>query len=113
MSERYGPKADGGMASSTKTPATAGVGDDAPKALDADGSIGKQFTGMVAGGNAYLVGQSRKLTPSIEQGAIGGMAQKIGGPLDKDGVIGKQFTTEGSIGGTVQDNLGGVNKKSN
>ncbi|EON98235.1 hypothetical protein UCRPA7_6203 [Phaeoacremonium minimum UCRPA7] len=92
MSERYGPKADGGMASSTKTPATAGVGDDAPKALDADGSIGKQFT---------------------EQGAIGGMAQKIGGPLDKDGVIGKQFTTEGSIGGTVQDNLGGVNKKSN
>lgn len=41
------------------------------------------------------------------------MAQKIGGPLDKDGVIGKQFTTEGSIGGSVQENLGGTSKKSN
>lgn len=47
MSERYGPKAEGGMASSAKTPATAGIGEDKPKALDADGSIGKQFTGMV------------------------------------------------------------------
>jgi len=42
-----------------------------------------------------------------EDGAIGGTAQKIGGPLDKDGMIGKQFTTEGSIGGSVQGALGG------
>lgn len=41
------------------------------------------------------------------------MAQKIGGPLDKDGAIGKQFTTEGTIGGTVQDKLGGMAHKSN
>lgn len=46
-------------------------------------------------------------------GAIGGTAQKIGGPLDKDGAIGKQFTTEGSIGGTVQDKMGGTASRSN
>lgn len=57
-----------------------------PKAFDAQGAVGKQFT---------------------EQGAIGGTAQKIGGPLDKEGAISKQFTTEGSIGGTVQSALGG------
>ncbi|KAF4949240.1 hypothetical protein FSARC_13546 [Fusarium sarcochroum] len=60
-----------------------------PKAMDEQGSIGKQFT---------------------ERGVIGGTAQKIGGPFDKEGVIGKQFTSEGSIGGTVQDNMGGAKK---
>lgn len=53
------------------------------------------------------------LTCFLEAGAIGGTAQKVGGPFDKDGAVGKQFTTEGSIGGTVQDNLGGQTKKSN
>ena len=47
------------------------------------------------------------------EGALGGIAQKIGGPLDKEGMIGKQFTTEGSIGGTVQNAMGGTSKKSN
>lgn len=47
---------------------------------------------------------------STENGAIGGTAQKIGGPFDKEGMIGKQFTTEGSIGGTVQNNMGGEKK---
>ncbi|KAF4951046.1 hypothetical protein FGADI_7783 [Fusarium gaditjirri] len=60
-----------------------------PKVMDEHGSVGKQFT---------------------ENGAIGGTAQKIGGPFDKEGVIGKQFTTEGSIGGTVQNNMGGEKK---
>lgn len=41
------------------------------------------------------------------------MAQKVGGPFDKEGAIGKQFTTEGSIGGTVQENMGGKANKSN
>jgi len=41
------------------------------QAFKDDGAIGKQFT---------------------EKGAIGGTAQKIGGPFDKDGAIGKQFT---------------------
>lgn len=54
-----------------------------------------------------------RLTHSPEQGAIGGTADKIGGPLAKDGVIGKQFTTEGSIGGTVQNVAGGTSSKSN
>ena len=38
----------------------------------------------------------------IADGAIGGTAQKVGGPFDKDGTIGSNFTADGSIGGTVQ-----------
>ncbi|GAB1319581.1 hypothetical protein MFIFM68171_09791 [Madurella fahalii] len=87
-----GPKSTGGKASETRTGATAHLGVDKPGAFDAQGAIGKQFT---------------------PEGAIGGAAQKVGGPLDKEGVIGKQFTTEGSIGGTVQDMMGGKSKTSN
>lgn len=36
----------GGMAGSVQTPANAHLGHDKPKAFDADGAIGKQFTGM-------------------------------------------------------------------
>ncbi|KAK5192587.1 hypothetical protein LTR92_007762 [Exophiala xenobiotica] len=50
-------------------------------ALDARGSVGKQFT---------------------TDGVLGGLAQKIGGPLDKDGTVGKQFTESGILGGTAQ-----------
>ncbi|KAF4535557.1 hypothetical protein BFW01_g9739 [Lasiodiplodia theobromae] len=53
--------------------------------FSSEGSIGKQFT---------------------TQGAIGGTAQKLGGPFDAQGAIGKQFTDKGSIGGTVQEHLG-------
>ncbi|KAF3769775.1 hypothetical protein M406DRAFT_270747 [Cryphonectria parasitica EP155] len=80
------------MSGQTQTPANSNIGHDAPKAFDADGSIGKQFT---------------------EAGAIGGTAQKVGGPFDKEGAIGKQFTAEGGIGGMVQDKMGGQTKKSN
>lgn len=38
----------------------------------------------------------------VADGAIGGTAQKVGGPFDKDGTIGSNFTTDGAIGGTVQ-----------
>ncbi|PSK51843.1 hypothetical protein C1H76_8468 [Elsinoe australis] len=54
-------------------------------AFDASGAIGKQFT---------------------TEGALGGAAQKVGGPFDAQGAIGKQFTTAGSIGGSVQEHLG-------
>ncbi|KAI0815529.1 hypothetical protein F5Y07DRAFT_183346 [Xylaria sp. FL0933] len=91
-SSNTGSKTSTGMASQAKTPATAGLGEDKPKAFDAEGTIGKQFT---------------------EQGALGGAAQKIGGPLDKEGMIGKQFTTEGSIGGSVQSTMGGTKGRSN
>ncbi|GAB7353151.1 hypothetical protein MBLNU459_g3685t1 [Dothideomycetes sp. NU459] len=53
--------------------------------FDANGAIGKQFT---------------------TDGAIGGTAQKIGGPFDAQGSIGKHFTQDGSIGGSVQEQLG-------
>ena len=53
--------------------------------FDAKGSIGKQFT---------------------SEGAVGGTAQKIGGPLHEQGAIGKQFTEQGSIGGAAQGILG-------
>ncbi|KAI0404987.1 hypothetical protein F4802DRAFT_208597 [Xylaria palmicola] len=91
-SSNTGSKVSTGTASATTTPANAGLGEDKPKAFDAQGSVGKQFT---------------------ENGAIGGAAQKIGGPLDKDGMVGKQFTAEGSIGGTVQSTMGGTKGRSN
>ncbi|KAI2602392.1 hypothetical protein GGR54DRAFT_645089 [Hypoxylon sp. NC1633] len=91
-SSSTGGKTNTGMASQVKTPANSGIGEDKPKMFDAQGAIGKQFT---------------------EQGAVGGAAQKVGGPLDKDGMIGKQFTTDGSIGGSVQSTLGGQGSKSN
>ncbi|KAK9415244.1 hypothetical protein SUNI508_02092 [Seiridium unicorne] len=85
-SSNTGSKTTGGMSSSTTTPANAGIGEDKPKAFDAQGAIGKQFT---------------------EQGALGGAAQSIGGPFSKDGAIGSAFTTEGGIGGSVQNAMGG------
>ncbi|KAI1880834.1 hypothetical protein JX265_001074 [Neoarthrinium moseri] len=91
-SSSTGSKSSTGMASATTTPANAAIGQDKPKAFDAQGAIGKQFT---------------------EQGALGGAAQAVGGPFDKEGVIGKQFTTEGGIGGSVQNAMGGTKGKSN
>ncbi|KAK3378720.1 hypothetical protein B0T24DRAFT_545143 [Lasiosphaeria ovina] len=82
-----GPKATGGMASARTTAANASLGVDKPKVFDSEGAIGKQFT---------------------EEGVIGGLGQKIGGPMDKEGAIGKQFTDQGSIGGTVQNMMGGT-----
>lgn len=103
----------GGMSGATQTPANSHLGQDKPKAFDAAGSIGHQFTGTPLL-HAAKVTQNYSLIPHLsEDGAIGGTAQKIGGPLDKDGAIGKQFTTEGSIGGTVQDKLGGTANRSN
>ncbi|GAW26732.1 hypothetical protein SAMD00023353_4600310 [Rosellinia necatrix] len=91
-SSNTGSKTATGTASAVTTPANAGIGEDKPRAFDAQGTIGKQFT---------------------EQGALGGAAQKIGGPLDREGMIGKQFTAEGSIGGSVQSAMGGTKGKSN
>lgn len=45
------------------------------------------------------------LTPDTADGAIGGTAQKIGGPLDKEGSIGQHFNSDGKIGSMVQENL--------
>lgn len=47
MSEKYGVKqsGSGGMSGATQTPANSGIGHTQPKAMDADGAIGKQFTG--------------------------------------------------------------------
>ena len=53
-----------------------------------------------------MLSQDRKLTDLVAGGMIGGTAQSIGGPLSADGAIGKNFTTQGSIGGMVQEQLG-------
>lgn len=47
MSEKYSVKqhGSGGMSGAVSTPANSSVGHDKPKALDAEGAIGKQFTG--------------------------------------------------------------------
>lgn len=42
-------------------------------------------------------------------GAVGGTAQKVGGPFDKGGMVGKNFNADGKIGGMIQQNL--ANKK--
>ncbi|KAI1768898.1 hypothetical protein GGR53DRAFT_530522 [Hypoxylon sp. FL1150] len=44
--------------------------------------------------------------PFTSEGAVGGTADKIGGPFSKDGAVGRQFTDSGAVGGTVQDTLG-------
>ncbi|MCJ1303477.1 hypothetical protein MMC08_006287 [Hypocenomyce scalaris] len=56
----------------------------APSAFHKDGTIGSMFKA---------------------DGAIGGTAQKVGGPLDKEGAIGQHFNPDGKIGGMVQENL--------
>ncbi|KAI1652046.1 uncharacterized protein F4817DRAFT_321932 [Daldinia loculata] len=58
-------------------------------AFDTQGSIGHQFS---------------------SEGAIGGTANKIGGPFSKEGIVGRQFTDKGSVGGTVQDTIGRGNE---
>lgn len=40
-------------------------------------------------------------------GVVGNAGQEVGGAFSKDGAVGKQFTQSGSIGGTVQENMGG------
>ncbi len=45
-SSNTGSKKNTGTASSVKTPANAGVGEDKPRAFDKRGLVGKQFTGM-------------------------------------------------------------------
>ncbi|KAI0841116.1 hypothetical protein F5Y06DRAFT_293603 [Hypoxylon sp. FL0890] len=112
-SSNTGSKTATGMSSQVKTPATAGIGEDKPKAFDAQGSIGKQFTGESPFDISYNKDPVETSLLSIEEGAIGGTAQKVGGPLDKEGMVGKQFTTEGSIGGSVQSALGGKSGRSN
>lgn len=115
MSENYNMKQNGhgGMAGAVQTPANAGLGHDKPKVFDAEGAIGKQFTGESTGKVRLKTNDRCTDSSSAENGALGGAAQKIGGPLDKDGAIGKQFTTEGSIGGTAQDKMGGTKGRSN
>ncbi|KAI1486606.1 hypothetical protein F5X96DRAFT_673485 [Biscogniauxia mediterranea] len=67
---------------------TSGAG--ASSVFDSRGAVGKQFT---------------------TEGAVGGAAQKVGGPFAAQGAIGKQFTDKGAIGGTVQDVMGDNSKK--
>lgn len=39
-------------------------------------------------------------------GMLGGTAEKVGGPFSSQGAVGSQFTEGGSIGGTMQEQLG-------
>lgn len=44
-SSNTGSKTSTGTASAITTPANAGIGEDKPKVFDAQGAVGKQFTG--------------------------------------------------------------------
>ncbi len=73
-----------------------------------DGSIGKMFNGMLylfCAVETCRVLWDSQLTCSSADGALGGTAQKIGGPLDKEGMVGQHFNADGKIGGMVQQNL--------
>ncbi|KAL8284696.1 hypothetical protein RB597_001986 [Gaeumannomyces tritici] len=82
-----------------------GKDDTKPKAFDAQGAVGKQFTDP----GRFCLGRR---DGKADEGVIGGTANKIGGPLAKDGLVGKQFTTEGTIGGTIQSTMGRSEKSS-
>ncbi|KAI0179922.1 hypothetical protein GGR52DRAFT_568689 [Hypoxylon sp. FL1284] len=56
-----------------------------PAAFDREGAVGRQFT---------------------SEGAVGGTAQKVGGPFAREGAVGRQFRDDGSVGGSVQDMMG-------
>lgn len=58
---------NGGMASSIKTPATAGIGEDKPKAFDAQGAIGKQFTGMCTSYPYYCIYSRVLIYPILQR----------------------------------------------
>jgi hypothetical protein len=77
-----------------------------PSAFDAKGMIGKQFTSQ----SSTIIPPNIANLLFIAEGAIGGTAQKVGGPFDKEGIIGKQFNTDGALGGSVQGNLGDKKK---
>lgn len=78
-----------------------------------DGAVGSMFNGTIhpySSPSDKVPDRSRiTLTPDTADGAIGGTAQKIGGPLDQQGSIGQHFNADGKIGGMVQENL--ANKK--
>ncbi|KAL6701550.1 hypothetical protein J3F84DRAFT_355133 [Trichoderma pleuroticola] len=78
------PQQNPGLASDTTPKLDAN--ETKPKMFDKEGAIGQHFT---------------------EEGAVGGMTQKIGGPFDKEGMIGEQFTAKGAVGGTVESMMGG------
>ncbi|PMD25023.1 hypothetical protein NA56DRAFT_566227 [Hyaloscypha hepaticicola] len=39
-------------------------------------------------------------------GAIGGTADRVGGPFARDGVVGEKFNANGAIGGKIHESLG-------
>ncbi|KUJ11249.1 uncharacterized protein LY89DRAFT_700477 [Mollisia scopiformis] len=61
-----------------------------PSILSSGGAVGKQFN---------------------PDGAIGGVAQEIGGPFDKDGAIGKQFdAAKDGLAGQVEKAVDGPSR---
>lgn len=97
---------DSTNASSPGNVLSSGLAATKPKVFDEHGAVGNTFTGTSPSSQDL----DNAILTAAEEGAVGGTAQKIGGPLDKEGMIGKQFTTEGAIGGTVQSVLGGQKK---
>ncbi|MCJ1233602.1 hypothetical protein MMC14_001560 [Varicellaria rhodocarpa] len=72
-----------------------------------DGAVGSMFNG-----ECLWVGDEVKIVVLEDtNGAIGGTAQKVGGPFDKEGAVGKQFNADGGIGGAVQQKIAENNSK--
>lgn len=72
-----------------------------------DGAIGSMFNGTLS--SSPLGDFQSDRVVFLADGAIGGTAQKVGGPFDQQGSVGQHFNADGKIGGMVQENL--ANKK--
>ncbi|GAB7366766.1 hypothetical protein MBLNU230_g0720t1 [Neophaeotheca triangularis] len=92
----------GASAATRATDLTDGIHEDAKKDLGG-APAGEKTTGT--GTSVFdkggAVGSAFK-----SDGAIGGTAEKVGGPFSSSGAVGKQFTEQGGIGGSVQSMLG-------
>lgn len=85
------------------------TGGSGPSVFSKDGAIGHMFQRTSTASFKVSSATKEDITSVVgadfdltADGAIGGTAQKVGGPFDKDGIIGSNFTADGSIGGTVQ-----------
>ena len=72
-----------------------------------DGAVGSMFNGELLMPNMPLqvFEQYGLISRCAADGALGGTAQKVGGPFDKQGSVGQHFNANGKIGGMVQKNL--------
>ncbi|KAK4932287.1 hypothetical protein LTR66_015976 [Elasticomyces elasticus] len=90
----------GANAASNATDMTEGLHEDAKQSTSQQG-VGEKTTGQ---GTSMFNAQGGTIGSAFtKDGAIGGIAEKVGGPFASQGAIGKNFNADGAVGGTFQD----------